>query len=85
MKKDQFKLENQYQLYLKGVGLQEHKLSGMQKKETKRAFFGACGQMLRLLRDDISELSNEKAIEVLQNMLEQVIDFWVEEVEVAKQ
>lgn len=76
---EKFNLENQYQQYLKRVGLDENKMHPVQKKETKRAFFGACGQMLVLLRDDVSELEDDKAIETLENMDNQVNSFWVNE------
>jgi hypothetical protein len=51
----------------------------MQKQETKRAFFGACGQMLVLLREDVAELDDEKAIGTLEDMFSQVNSFWINE------
>lgn len=74
-----FNLEHQYQLYLKRCELSEDKMHETQRKETRRAFFGACGQMLVLLRDDLSDLPEDDGIEVLQNMLNQVSNFWLNE------
>ena len=67
-----FDLEHQYQLYLKRVGLKEENMHPVQKTETRRAFMGACGQMLILLRDDLGVLEESKAIEIMQDMINQV-------------
>lgn len=76
---EQFNLEKQYQLYLKRIGVKESQMHPTQKVETKRAFMGACWQMLILLRDDIVELDEDKAIEQLQDMINQVQSFWIKE------
>lgn len=74
-----FDLEHQYQLYLELVSLVESNMSKHQKTETKRAFFGACGQMLMLLRDDLSKLSEDNAIKTLEQMTTQVGNFFMAE------
>lgn len=76
---EQFNLETQYQLYLERVGIKESQMHCTQKVETKRAFMGACGQMLILLRDDLAALEEDKAVQQLQNMLNQVQSFWLKE------
>lgn len=76
---DNFNLENQYQLYLKRVGLSENKMHPEQKKQLKQTFMGACGQMLLLLRDEVGALEEEKAIETMQGMVNQVSDFFLKE------
>lgn len=77
MAKDKiFDLEHQYQLYLQRVGLKEENMHPIQKTETKRAFIGACGQMLVLLRDDLGKLEENKAIEILQDMMDQVAAYF---------
>ena len=76
---ERFNLEKQYQLYLERVGITERTMYPTQKVETKRAFMGACGQMLILLRDDLGELEEDKAIEQLQDMINQVQSFWLKE------
>lgn len=51
-----------------------------QHREMKRAFMGACGQMLILLKDELGDWSDkhgdEAAANVLQNMLDQIFKFW---------
>ena len=74
-----FDLEHQYQLYLKRVGLKEENMHPVQKTETRRAFMGACGQMLILLRDDLGILEESKAIETMQDMINQVQVYFMKE------
>ena len=74
------KLEEQYQFYLKMVCLEESKMSETQKTETRRAFYGACGQILILARDVISEMEERPAIETFQDLLKQVSVFWEKEI-----
>lgn len=76
---DQFNLENQYQLYLERVGITESQMHPIQRAETKRAFMGACGQMLILLHKDLGALEEDKAIEQLEDMMNQVQAFWLKE------
>lgn len=80
MKKPEFSLEHQYQLYLERVGLKEAQMHPAQRTETKRAFFGACGQLLILMRDDVGELEENEAIEVMDDMTNQVGNFWTNEI-----
>ena len=74
MKKD-FNLEYQYQLYLKRIAISESQMGKVQKKETRQALMGACGQMLFLLRDEVAALPEDEAIGVLENMKRQVGDY----------
>lgn len=74
-----FNLDHQYQLYLERVKLSEDKMSEVQKQETKRAFMGACGQMLILLRDDLAELEDLAAFNQYRDMINQVQNFWIKE------
>lgn len=79
MNKPEFNLEHQYQLYLKRVKLNESQMSPIQRKELKRAFMGACGQMLILLRDGVGELNENDAVTTLEDMINQVSNFWLAE------
>jgi len=79
MRKPEFDLEHQYQLYLQRMKLDERKMHPIQKTETRRAFMGACGQMLIMLRDDISRLTEDEAVDVLDDMVSQVSDFLLKE------
>lgn len=82
-----FDLNHQWGLFCQRAGIPENKMPVDQRREMKRAFFGACGQMLILLKDELGDWSDkhgdEAAANVLQNMLDQVQSFW--EGEVAKQ
>lgn len=78
---EKFNLEFQYQLYLERCCLRESEMKTIQKVETKRAFMGGCGQMLVVLRDDITEIPNEDdAADILQIMLDDVNAFFMIEV-----
>ena len=74
-----FDLNYQYSLYLERVGLKEANMNPIQRAETKRAFIGACGQMLILLRDDLAALPEDEGVEEMQGMLNQVGDFFLAE------
>jgi hypothetical protein len=67
-----FTIEHQFQLYLQMVKLDPAQMSAIQLKETKQAFFASAGQMLILLRDDVSALDEEQAIKTLDEMLSEV-------------
>ena len=74
---EQFNLEYQYQEYLKKVKLKESEMSPMQQKETRQAFMGACGIMLIVLRDEVSKFEEDKAIEIMQGMFDQVGEYFL--------
>lgn len=73
-------IEEQYQAYLKRVELDEGKMHPQQKIETKRAFFGAWGQVLVVLNEDLNRIQHEEgstaAEEAMLGMYEQVSEFW---------
>lgn len=75
---EKFNLENQYLMYLNRVALKEHEMHPMQKIQVKQAFYGAMGQMLILMRDDIAPLKMSHAIKVLEGMLKQIGDYWTD-------
>lgn len=73
-------LDRQYQYYLQRVNLNEATMSPVQRVETKRAFFAACGQMLILMRDGIGNIENESdAIRTMDDLLNQVGNFWIKQ------
>lgn len=74
-----FNLENQYQLYLQRMGMNEHAMHEVQKKQLRQTFMAACGQLLLLLRDDFGELDDMTACDTLQDMLNQVSNFFLTE------
>lgn len=75
----EFNLEHQYQLYLQRMALSESTMHPQQKIQLRQAFFGASGQMLILLRDELSKLEEEKAMETLQDLINQVGNFFLAE------
>lgn len=76
----EFNLEHQYQLYLQRMALSESTMHPQQKIQLRQTFFGASGQMLILLRDKLSKLEEEKAIETLQDLINQVGNFFLAEI-----
>jgi hypothetical protein len=72
---EQFNIEYQYQLFLKRMALSEATMPAIQKKQLRQTFFGASGQMLLLLRDEVSKLEEDKAMKTLDSLLNQVTDF----------
>lgn len=68
-------VENQYQLFLERMGLVESEMHPVQKKQLRETFYGATGQMLITLRDDISTLPEEEGIKALDNLLKEVQTF----------
>lgn len=73
----EFNLENQYQLYLKRVALNETEMHHEQRKQLRQAFMGACGQIILLLRDEVGKLEEDEAIKVMENMIEQVGNYFL--------
>lgn len=82
-----FNISHQWELFLQRCQVNEKTMPEDQRREMKRAFFGACGQMLILLRDELGDYSDkygdESTVHVLSNMLDQVSVFW--ETEMQKQ
>jgi hypothetical protein len=75
-------LEHQYQLYLERMGLSEDRMHPVQKMQLKQTFYGACGQMLTLLRDEVGALEEDEAVEAVEalaSMLNQVRNFFLKE------
>ena len=75
----EFNLEHQYQLYLQRMALSESTMHPQQKIQLRQTFFGASGQMLILLRDELSKLEEEKAMKTLQDLINQVGNFFLAE------
>ena len=72
-------VENQYKLYLERMKLDESRMPEVQRVETKRVFYGAFGQLLMLLQNDISALSDDEAFKTLDSMINQVGQFFMNE------
>lgn len=70
-------LEEQYRLYLERVGLDESKMPETQRIETKRAFMGACGQLLMLFTNELIEMPDNKSVVILDDMIQETKQFWL--------
>lgn len=77
LKQKEFDIEWQFEQYMKRVGLDPNRVSAVQLKETRQAFFGAWGQALFCLRDDVAKFSEDDAIKILQNMTERVANYFL--------
>ena len=76
---EKFNIEKQYKLYLERMKLDEIRMPEVQRVETKRVFYGAFGQLLMLLQNDISALSDDEAFKTLDSMINQVGQFFINE------
>lgn len=77
---NQFNLEKQYQLYLERVNMDEDRMHPVQRTETRRAFMGACGQLLMLIMNDLQDIDDDKdRMDQMKDMINQVQSFWLNE------
>lgn len=76
---EKFNVEHQYQLYLKKMKLSEDKMFPIQKKQLKQTFYAATAQILLLILDEITNLSDEEAHEAVKGMMEEIHAFFKEE------
>ena len=79
-RRKKFDLQELWKEYQDLTGLPEYRMHPDQRRETKRAFYGACGQILVLLRDKVGALEEKDAIAAMQDMINQVANFWNNEV-----
>lgn len=73
-----FNLENQWLMYLKRAEVSELNLPALQRQEMRRAFFGAIGQIVIHLRDDLPD-SEEGSVAIFESIMSQVLNFWMQE------
>lgn len=66
--------------YCELSGLPEEKMHRVQRIETKRAYYGAIGQLLVVLVEMADNTDEDESTEILDNLTEQVRDFWETEV-----
>lgn len=71
-----FSIEHQFEQYLQRAGLAALSKVSTQYVELKKAFFGAWGQNLIQIRNDIGELEEREAFEVWESQLEEVSSFY---------
>lgn len=78
-----FDLTHQWHQFCERSGVPENVMPLDQRREMKRAFFGACGQLLIVFKDELVEYSekngDDAAAAIMQDMLNQVAIFWEKE------
>lgn len=67
--------EKMFDHYLKLVKLDKNELSKIQLQETKRAFYGGAGNIIKL----IGNTPRNKIFDVVFDLRNQVSDFWKDE------
>lgn len=72
-------LEQQYALFLERMDLDESKMHPQQKIQIKQTFFGAYGQALLALRDNVATQEENAAVETVKDILNQVQNFFLTE------
>jgi hypothetical protein len=75
-KNPKFDLEEQYRLYLLRMSLRETEMHPQQRLQLKQTFYGSAGQMLIMLRDDVSALPEEQAVAALDDLIQQVVNYF---------
>lgn len=76
MVKPEHKIEFMFSQYLMMVSLDKLDKNSVQYKETKRAYYGAIGQILLIQRDELTQLTEQESTDTLQSMLDETTDFW---------
>lgn len=75
-----FKVEDHYQFYLRLSGADESKMHPIQRSEMRKAFYAGAGQILELLKNKVSELPEEKGVEVMESMMQEISEYFIGEV-----
>lgn len=78
---NKFNLEYQYQLFLQRMGLSESQMPADQRREIKRTFMAAMGQMLMICVHDLDSFKNPLVTETVPYMSDQVKEFFVKEID----
>ena len=64
-------------MYLEMSKLDESEMSHQQIIETRRAFYGGCGVMFRMMwNDDIYRKSDEELLTIMKDIENQISEFW---------
>lgn len=71
-----FDLEHQYRLYLERMNLRETDMHPVQRLQLKQTFYGSAGQVLLMLRDDVGKLPDDQAVNVLEDLISQVFNYF---------
>lgn len=74
-----FDLEQQFLRYLKQTKQTPAKMAPGQLREMRRVYFGACGHLLALLRDEVAKMPEEDGVVAVSDLWTQVGNFWARE------
>ena len=77
---NKFDLEYQYHLFLQRMGLSESQMPADQRREIKRTFMAAMGQMLMICVVDLDSLKHPQSSECITYMSDQIKDFFAREI-----
>ena len=77
---ERISIEREFELYLARVEFKKEGANPILYSEMKRAFFGAYGQCLILLRDRIAVLDADVGIKFLEQLLREVGVFFSNEI-----
>lgn len=69
----------QFEAYLKRVGMSKASMHPIQYTETRRAFYAGAGQILTSARDDVSRLPEDEGILEFERWWQECTDFWNKE------
>ena len=74
-----FTIAEQYKLYLQRMNLPEDKMHPVQKRQLKQTFYGAWGQSMIHMRDEIAAESEDDGIAVIEAQMKEVAEFFIKE------
>lgn len=69
-------IKDQYKLYLLLSGQDEEIMNKVQKDETKKAFYAGFAQMHILMKNEIVDMEEKKAVSCLESIEKQIAQFW---------
>lgn len=75
--KPEWTVDGQFEKYLQLVALDKRKMPPNQLREMRQMFHGATGQIIVLMRDELSALPDNQATLVLQEMLNEITNYFL--------
>lgn len=69
-------IEDQYQLYLKRIGLTESMMHKAQKIQLRQTFFGAWGQFLLMIQEG-DEMTDDQFETTIDSMMDELKSYWL--------
>lgn len=69
--KEMFSVKNMFEFYI-NMNYKDIKLPTDQYEQLELCYYGACGHLLSLLRDELMEFEEDEALSLLSGMVEEV-------------